>query len=41
MKFLIVFTILFAIALAAPVPDEDAEILKLESRVVREGYVFE
>ncbi|XP_013117650.1 larval cuticle protein 65Ab1-like [Stomoxys calcitrans] len=40
MKFLIVFAALCAIALAAPAPDEHAEILKLESDVEPEGYSF-
>ncbi|XP_013116110.1 larval cuticle protein 65Ab1 [Stomoxys calcitrans] len=40
MKFLIVLAALFAIALAVPVPDEHAEILKLESKVEHDGFSY-
>ncbi|XP_075158505.1 larval cuticle protein 65Ab1-like [Haematobia irritans] len=41
MKFLIVFVALFAIALAAPKPDEHADILKSHSEVDHHHYSFD
>ncbi|EDV51112.1 larval cuticle protein 65Ag1 [Drosophila erecta] len=40
MKFAIVFAALFAVALAAPAPDAQAQVLRLESDVQPEGYNF-
>jgi len=36
----IVFAALFAVVLAAPAPDSEAQILRLESDVQPEGYNF-
>ncbi|SPP85123.1 larval cuticle protein 65Ag1-like [Drosophila guanche] len=43
MKYTIalVFAALFAVVLAAPAPDADAQILRLESDVRPEGYNFD
>ncbi|KAM7355524.1 larval cuticle protein 65Ab1-like [Cochliomyia hominivorax] len=40
MKFFIVFAALFAIALATPVPDQHAEIVRQESDVQPESYSY-
>lgn len=40
MKLYILCVAVFAVALAAPAPEEHADILKLESDVGPEGYNF-
>ncbi|KAM7356307.1 larval cuticle protein 65Ab1-like [Cochliomyia hominivorax] len=40
MKFFIVFAAFFALALAVPVPDHQAEIIHQESDVQPEGFKF-
>ncbi|XP_013118050.1 larval cuticle protein 65Ab1 [Stomoxys calcitrans] len=41
MKFLIVFAAVCAVVLAAPAPDEHAEILKVQSKVEHDGYSYD
>ncbi|XP_061393858.1 larval cuticle protein 65Ab1-like [Musca vetustissima] len=41
MKIVIVLAALIAIAVAAPAPNEHAEILKLDSNVEHDGYSFD
>ncbi|XP_062549673.1 larval cuticle protein 65Ag1-like [Armigeres subalbatus] len=41
MKFIVAFAAVIALALAAPVDDKDAQVVKYDSNVAADGYSFQ